>query len=249
MKYYAPIIFLSLATAGLNATSYEPFATQSDAGNTKTQAATQPENSDSTGAFRPGAGTVIVIELLKSLDVKKAKIGDQVEGSVLQDLTYKDKVIIPHDARVVGHITEAVPSTKEQPQSRLGLVFEKIVLKDKRELPMQYSAAVTALAPPIRMRSTSTTQTADMPVQMEKGRSSGGAAIDAVGANANLAGANMRAMGEGVISGADHGVIGMKHLTLENGSNEMTVVVSDKGNVKLESAVQMVVRVTDPPKK
>jgi len=55
MKYYAPLIFLSLATAGLNAISYKPFATQSDAGNTKTQAATQPGNSDSTGAFRPGA--------------------------------------------------------------------------------------------------------------------------------------------------------------------------------------------------
>jgi hypothetical protein len=248
MKHYAPILFLSLATAGLNATNYEPFATQSDASKTNTQAPAQPGDSDSTGAFRPGAGTIIVIELEKSLDAKKAKVGDQVEGSVLQDLIYKGKVIIPHDARVVGHITEAVPSTKEQPQSRLGLVFEKIVLKDKRELPMQYPAAVTALAPPIRMRSTSTTQTADMPVQMEKGRSSGGAAIDAVGANANLAGANMRARGEGVIGATARGVIGMKHLTLETGSDEMTVVVSDKGNVKLESAVQMVVRVTDPPK-
>ena len=157
-------------------------------------------------------------------------------------------MIIPHDARVVGHVTEAIPSTKEQPQSRLGLVFEKIVLKDKRELPMQYPGAVTALAPPIRMRSTTTTQTSDMPVQMEKGRSSGGAAIDAVGANANLAGANMRAVGEGAISAADQGVIRMKHLSLETAGNEMTIIVSAKGDIKLESAVQMVVRVTSPPK-
>jgi hypothetical protein len=67
-------------------------------------------------------------------------------------------------------------------------------------------------------------------------------------ATSTLAGANMRARGEGVIGATARGVIGMKHLTLETGSDEMTVVVSDKGNVKLESAVQMVVRVTDPPK-
>ena len=246
MNRYISIIFLSLAAAGLNAKNNELCITEF--GSTGTQATAQPGDPDTTGSFRPGAGTVIVIELVKSLDVKKAKVGDKVEGSVLQDLVYKNKVIIPHDAKVVGHVTEATPATKEQPQSRLGLVFEKIVLKDKRELPMQYPAAVTALAPPIRMRSTTTTQTSDMPVQMEKGRSSGGAAIDAVGANANLAGANMRAMGEGVLSATDHGVIRMKHLTLETASDGMAVIVSDKGDIKLEYSVQMVVRVTDPPK-
>jgi hypothetical protein len=248
MKYYAPIIFLSLATAGLNATNYEPFATQSNTSNAEIQAAAQPGDSDSTGAFRPGAGTVIVIELLKSLDVKKAKVGDEVEGSVLQDLAYKGKIIIPHDAKVVGHVTEATPATKEEPQSRLGLVFEKIVLKNKKELPMQYPAVVMALAPPIQIRSATTTQTSDMPIQMEKGRSSGGAAVDAVGANSNLAGANMRAMGSGGLSAADHGVIRMKHLTLETTKQGVTAIVSDKGSIKLESAVQMVVRVMDPPK-
>lgn len=247
MIRYSPIIFLSLASMGLNARNYEPFTIQSDS--TRIPAPTRPGDPDTAGSFRPGAGTVITVELVKSIDAKKAKVGDPVEGSVLQDLVYKGKVIIPHDAKVLGHVTEATPATKEQPQSRLGLVFDKIVLKDKRELPMQYPAVVTALAAPVRMRSTSTTQTADMPVQMEQGRSSGGAAIDAVGANAKLAGANMGATGEGAIGATDRGVIGMKHLALETGSNEMTVVVSDKGDVKLVSAVQMVLRVTDPPKK
>ena len=172
-----------------------------------------------------------------------------VEGSVFQDLLYKGRVIIPHDAKVLGHVTEAAPATKEQPQSRLGLVFDKVVLKDKKELPMQYPAVVMALASPIRMRSTTTTKTQDMPVQMEKGRSTGGAAIDAIGANSNLAGANMRASGEGALSGADRGVIGMKNLGLETRSDEMTVIVSAKDDIKLISAVQMVLRVSDPPKK
>lgn len=247
MKRYTPIIFLGLASMGLNARSHEPFAIQTDAA--KTQAAAQQGSPESTGTFRPGAGTVITVELIKSIDTKKVKTGDPVEASVEQDLLYNGKIIIPHDAKVLGKISEVTPATKEQPSARLGLVFEKIVLKDKKELPMQYPAVVMALAGPIRMHSTSTTQTSDMPVQMEKGRSSGGAAIDAVGNNANLAGANMRAMGEGAIGASDRGVIGIKHLTLETESNGMTVVVSSKGDVKLESAVQLVLRVSDPPKK
>jgi hypothetical protein len=154
--------------------------------------AANQQGPDSTGAFRPGAGTVIVAELAKSLDAKKAKVGDRVECDVVQDLLYQGKVIIPHDAKVLGHVTVATSATKEQPQSRLGLIFEKIVLKDKRELPFQYPAVVAALAPPIRRTTVPTTQMTDMPVQMEKGRTTGGAAIDAVGANAKLAGLQYR---------------------------------------------------------
>jgi hypothetical protein len=244
MKHFTPILFLGLASIGLN-------AIQADAakGQAPSNTAAPQAGPDSTGTFRPGAGTVIAVELVKSIDTKKVKSGDPVEASVEQDLLYKGKIIIPHDAKVLGHVSEVTPATKEQPTARLGLVFEKIVLKDKKELPMQYPAVVTALAAPMRMRSTSTTQTSDMPVQMEKGRTSGGAAIDAVGNNSNLAGANMRAMGEGAIGASDRGVIGLKHLTLETEDNGMTVVVSSKGDVKLESAVQMVLRVSDPPKK
>ncbi len=250
MKPYALTIFLSLISMGLNARNYEVSTAQSVPA--KAQApggAANQQGPDSTGAFRPGAGTVIVAELAKSLDAKKAKVGDRVECDVVQDLLYQGKVIIPHDAKVLGHVTVATSATKEQPQSRLGLVFEKIVLKDKRELPFQYPAVVAALAPPIRRTTVPTTQMTDMPVQMEKGRTTGGAAIDAVGANAKLAGANMRAPGEGAIGAANRGVIGWKDLALDTTSPETAVIVSSKGDVKLVFETQMVLRVIDPPKK
>ena len=86
MKRYTPIILVGLAATGLNAANYEPFITQSDLTKAKTQAPAQPGDPDSAGSFRPGAGTVIVMELLKSLDVKKAKVGDQVEGTSRPDI-------------------------------------------------------------------------------------------------------------------------------------------------------------------
>lgn len=243
MKASTVAILLGLASVSLSAGT--PLTNQPYLSLSQTSSAASPDSA----VFRPGAGTVIIVELVKTVDAKKAKPGDAVEGSVFQDLLYQGRVIIPHDAKVYGHVLEAVPSSKEQPQSRLSVVFDKIVLKDKKELPMQYPAAVVALAPPIRMRSTTTTKTQDMPVQMEKGRTTGGAAIDAIGANAQLAGANMRASGEGAVGGSDRGVIGMKNLTLETNSDGTTVLVSAKGDIKLISADQLVLRVTDPPKK
>lgn len=50
----------------------------------------------------------------------------------------------------------------------------------------------------------------------------------------------------GAISGANRGVIGLKGLALETNSPEASVIVSDKGDVKLVFNTQMVLRVTDP---
>ncbi len=249
MRSSALATALSLVSMGLQTKPYEPFMSQSEPARGQAQAGAVHQEDSATGSFRPGAGTVIVVELTKSLETKKAKVGDKVECDVVQDLLYKGKIIIPHDAQVLGHVTEATPSTKEKPQSRLGLVFEKIVLKDKRELPFQYPAVVMALASPVRRTTVPTTQMTDMPIQMEKGRTTGGAAIDALGANSNLAGANMRAPAEGAIGAANRGVIGIKGLALETPSPEMTVIVSSKGDVKLVFETQMVLRVIDPPKK
>lgn len=248
MKPDAFAVVLCVLSAGLNARDYEPFVPQSTPAKPAAGAPANPADSVSTGAYRPGAGTIILAQLSKALDVKKLSVGAQVECSVIQDLLYKGKIIIPRDAKVIGHVTEAVVATKEQP-SRLGLIFEKIVLKDKRELPFQYPAVVVGLAPPINWSLVSTTKMQDMPVQMEKGTDTGGAAVGAIIANPNLAGANMRSSGSGAVNAGNRGVMGMKGLTLESPSPDSSVIVSSKGDVKLGFEVQIVLRVTDPPKK
>ena len=247
MRPYALFIFLSLIPVGLNARNYEPY--QSEPAKAPAPANASQEGSVSTGAYRPGAGTIILAQLTRSLDVKKLSVGAQVECAVLQDLLYKGKIIIPREARVIGHVTEAAASSKEQPHSRLGLVFDKIVLKDKRELPFQYPAVIAAIAPPISWSLVATTKMQDMPVQMEKGTDTGGAAVGALVANPNLAGANMRSTGTGAINAGNRGVIGIKNLALDTTSPETAVIVSSKGDVKLIFETQMVLRVIDPPKK
>lgn len=211
----------------------------------------QPGKDDlsAMGMYRPGAGTMILAQLSRSIDVRKLKVGSQVEGYVTQDLLYKGKVIVPRDAKVIGHVTEAEASTKEKPHSRLALLFDKIILKGKKELKFQYAAVITALAPPIRWGVVSTTRMQDMPVQMEKGIDTGGAAVEALVANPGLAGANMRSAGIGAINPGSKGVTGLKDLGLETTNPEAPVIVSRKGDIKLGFDTQMVLRVSDPPKK
>src|ERR1700694_250355 len=207
---------------------------------------TGPAASDAS--YRPGSGTIVLAELTKSLDARKARVNDQIECIVLQDLLYKGKIVVPHNSKVLGHVTEVKAWSKEEPQSRIGLVFGKIVLRDKKELPFQHPAVIEALASPMRQRSTPTTRVDQMPIIMTKGRTTGGAVIDAVGANSSLAGANMPSTTTGAISGANRGVIGIKDLSLETTGPEASVIVSNKGDEKLVFDTQLVLRVTDPIK-
>src|SRR5258705_90091 len=53
------------------------------------------------------AGTVIPVELAKSVDSKKAKAGDKIEAKIPMDLLSHGKIVIPKNTKVIGHVTEA----------------------------------------------------------------------------------------------------------------------------------------------
>ena len=235
------VILMSLLYVG----THGNVAAQSQPANPQEQTGATQTNSDSVGSFHPGAGTIIVAELLKNLETKKLAVGESIECRVTQDLLYQGKIIIPHNARVLGRVTEAVASSKEQPESRLGLVFEKVILKDKRELSFQYPAVIVAVAPPMRRGYVSTTRPDEMPVQMQKGTSSGGSVVGALSSNSNLAGANMRST-TGVLGGADRGVINLAGLTLKSTPQNGAVIISSRGDVRLTQDTQFVLRVLDP---
>jgi len=246
MKIHEWFLVAGLSSASLSALNFglAPVPSITDPPQTEIGTPSQQDLS-STGSFRPGAGTVIVAELTRPLDAKRLKVDDPVDCGVIQDLLFKGKIIIPRGAKVIGHVVEVTASNKIQPQSRLGLIFEKIVLKDKRELAFEYPAVIGALAAPIKRGVTPTTRPDQMPVQMQKGRTTGGALIDALDANASLAGANMPST-TGAISAANRGVIGLKGLQLQPVNSKSTAIISSKGDVKLVSQTQFVLLVTGP---
>jgi hypothetical protein len=113
-------------------------------------AAAQPGD-DSTAP--PGTGPVsyILAEFSQSLNAKKLKPGDAIKAQVSQDVVAHGKIVIPADSILVGHVTEVKAGEKENHPSRLGIVFDKVLLKHHVELALR--GVIHALAPPAFRRS------------------------------------------------------------------------------------------------
>ncbi len=81
-------------------------------------------------------GSILYAELTKTVDAKKAKAGDPVSAVLLSDVLAHGKIVVRHDAKLLGHVTEAQVHSKETPESRLGIVFDKVITKEG-EVPFE----------------------------------------------------------------------------------------------------------------
>jgi hypothetical protein len=132
----------------------------------------KPCPADQAGCSQPGAGAAvenpaqtqpsspmppekigfhILAEFSESLNVKKLKPGDKITAEVSQDVLWKGKIIIPVESKLVGHVTEVKRHGADDPESRLGLVFDRVLLKHHQEVDFQ--GVVQALSPPAARRS------------------------------------------------------------------------------------------------
>src|SRR6516162_87341 len=73
-----------------------------------------PNSAQSSQLAEIPAGTALAVELSKGIDSRKAKQGDPVYARTTQDMLSNGKVVIPHDSKVTGHITEAQGRPKGQ---------------------------------------------------------------------------------------------------------------------------------------
>lgn len=71
-------------------------------------------------------GTNISAELQKTLDVGNARVGDQISLKTTQAIKQNGEVVVPKGSTLIGRVTEVQRRTKENAQSRLGMVFERI---------------------------------------------------------------------------------------------------------------------------
>ena len=109
--------------------------------------AAAPQNQPGTPRIAPGS--VIPVELTKGIDAKKVKTGDPVEAKVTMDLkTNSGEVLVPKDTKVMGHVTEAQPRSKEQKESQVGIAFDHAVMKSgsNMQLPLSIQAVISPSA-------------------------------------------------------------------------------------------------------
>jgi hypothetical protein len=93
-------------------------------------------------------GTGIYAELNGGVDSKKAKAGDAVTLHTTEAVkSGDDRIILPKGAKVLGHVTQSEAKSKGANESTLGLAFDKAVLKDGHEVPL--NVTVQAIGPPV----------------------------------------------------------------------------------------------------
>jgi hypothetical protein len=93
------------------------------------------------------SGTTILAALTKSVDAKKAKQGDEVTARAAQNVVSNGSVVIPRGTKLIGHVTDAKAREKGQNESSVAIAFDKAVLKNGEEVPLQASIRAISAAP------------------------------------------------------------------------------------------------------
>ncbi len=73
-----------------------------------------------------GSETAISASLEKSLNAEKAKVGDQVVLKTTKAVKQNGEVIIKKGSKLIGKVTEVQRKTKENADSRIGILFDTL---------------------------------------------------------------------------------------------------------------------------
>ena len=217
-------------------------------------------------------GTDLVAELNHSVNSKKAKLGDPVKATLTQDVLAHGKIVLRRGSRLLGYVTEAKARTKGDGESRLGMVFDKALLKGGQEI--DFTALLRALAPPVRysavdkpdmmgppmlggLNGQSGPQAMSGPLGGTSMSHGSGSSINtgsgtqnqaAKAAQYSAAAFNPTTAEGGVMGGGSRGVFGIPGIKLGPAGRGQrgTVITSTNRDVKLDSGTQLVIQVTTP---
>src|SRR5258708_6162668 len=132
-------------------------------------------------------GTAMNAALSQPVDAKKNKPGDQVTAKTTEATKSEGKVVIPKGSKLVGHVTECKQRGKEEKESAVGMVFDKAILKNGEEVPLNVTLRAIAAG---QTAATSSGGGADLSAgggAMGAGRADGGGALGGVRSPAGAA--------------------------------------------------------------
>jgi hypothetical protein len=206
----------------------------------------------------------IVAQISKDLNTRKLKVGDKVSAKVIQDALVRGRILVPRDSKLVGHVAEVVSPSKDDPESRLAVVFDRIELSGGKTSLIH--GVIQAIGRPLPdpaletiMGSSSSPYAGGQngrPVNTPAGQSntptpiitsgrtmSGAGALEERERELEGAGVQTQQAGPpgGALSSASRGVFGLPGLFLA-GSRDIPCVVSVGHNVELKSGTQVVLR-------
>lgn len=166
MKSYSMVATAVLLAANWLGAAQRPGAEGKAGQKDQSQVVSQSESKAQTNSRDQGV-FYILAEFSQSLNAKKLKPGDRIQAQVTQDVLSHGRIIIPVESKLVGHVTEVKARATNDPESRLGIIFDKVLLKHRVEV--DFWGVLHALSAPAIRRSK-----VDEPDQMLSPRAMGG---------------------------------------------------------------------------
>lgn len=108
--------------------------------------ATTPEATNTQ--LRPVSG-----ELVTRINTKKAKAGQAVVVKTTEKSALANGVVIPKGSKILGHVTDVQAHTKQNPNAKVTLEFDKAQLKGGQTVPIK--SVIESVAPASTMASSS----------------------------------------------------------------------------------------------
>ena len=264
LRMKASLGMVLLGTVALAATSVAQSAQTGAAGSvssptsaTARRSGTQSQRKTSTSAATQGpgktgkvasasplkSGTIIQAELLKPLDAKKSKVGDEVIATITKDVMANGKVIVPSGSKLVGRIMGVRVQNSEQATSRIGIAFNRAVLKSGKEIPLASTIQAIGSNPEAAASAARESQGAYVG-GLPSGTNNNRRAM--LTSASHRTGPVVNAGANGSLSASSQGVVGLPGLSLSSQTTPFAtaaVVSSRANNLRLDSGTEMILRV------
>jgi len=187
---FAGALFGYCASAGAQSQSSSSTSSNTSAQADKSGAQVSNSNAASGSASAGNnsaslaSGTAMNAELSQPVDAKKNKPGDAVTAKTTSATKSNGNVVMPKGTKLVGHIREAKARAKGESESAVGIVFDKAVMKNGQEIPLN-----------VALQAVAASQTAASSSVAQDDLYAGGGAVSGAGAGG-------RGSGGGVLGGA-----------------------------------------------
>ena len=106
------------------------------------KASASAQNEQANAAL--ATGSTFNAALSSPIDSKKSKPGDVVKARTTESVKSGGQTVLPKGTQLVGHVTQASARANGEEESSLGVVFEKAILKNGQEIPL--NAGIRAMA-------------------------------------------------------------------------------------------------------
>lgn len=153
------------------------------------------------------SGTSVNATLSQPVDARKNRPGDQVTARTTEVVKSEGRVVIPRGSKLIGHVTQCKARSKEEKESALGILFDKAILKNGQQIPLNVTIQALAAAQSVASASAGADDLAAGAGAgaMGTARGSGGGALGGVRSTAGAATgavANTAANAGGIAGGA-----------------------------------------------